>query len=315
MNPLRSLFMSLSRIPPAAMLLLVVGLAAVVSYTITMTMDTNRKNYDLEIARLQERARAKGKVVFAVKDIPEGETITSDAIEERELEVGKIPQDALSSGVLAAGRVAKFGIASGAIISQHDLAPHSQLLSFESRLQPGMRAVTFAVDTNSGVAGFISPQSHVDILAMVGSGADTKASPILSDIEVIAVGQSYQRQPGTATATPVSSVTVAVSPDDTKRLIKAVAASKLYLALRNAKDHTPIATVDVTALFPKPPAGTNAVALLPPPSELGMPPLPPMTEQLPGPNVVQRAPEAVRPAHEVEYWAGGRRDVITIDKR
>ncbi len=59
-----------------------------------------------------------------------------------------------------------------------------------------MRALTFGVDNNSGVAGFVNPDSRVDIIAMVGTGADTKAAPILSDVEVIAVGQLYQKSPG-----------------------------------------------------------------------------------------------------------------------
>ncbi|NJL72737.1 MAG: Flp pilus assembly protein CpaB [Candidatus Competibacteraceae bacterium] len=124
-------------------------------------------------------------------------------------------------------------------------------------------------DANSGVAGFVSPQSHVDVLSMVGSGQETKVAPILSDVEVVAVGQQFERE-AKGQATPASSVTVAVSPEDTNKLIKAVAASKLYLSLRNDKDHMPVTTVDVTALFAAPkriaqdPLGMAVTALEPP---------------------------------------------------
>ncbi len=64
----------------------------------------------------------KGKVVYTIKDIPEGQAIPTEALEERDIEQSKIPQDAITSASLAAGRVAKFGMTSGQIVSQHDLA-------------------------------------------------------------------------------------------------------------------------------------------------------------------------------------------------
>lgn len=66
-----------------------------------------------------------GTVVYAIQDIPEGYEIKTDALEEREMPVSKIPMDAVTSASLADGRNAKYGIASGQIISMHDLAPHS----------------------------------------------------------------------------------------------------------------------------------------------------------------------------------------------
>ncbi len=233
MNPMRSLFLSISRIPPAMMLLIIVGMASLITFQVSTYVNGTKDKYDDELNRIKAAQAAKGKVVYAVRDIPEGIAIPMDYLEERELEVGKIPVDSVSNASLVAGRVSKFGIMSGQLLSQHDLAPQGVTLGFESRLKQGMRAVTFGVDNNSGVAGFLNPESHVDVLAMVGAGAETKASPILSDIEVIAVGQSYQRQAGATAATPASSVTVAVTPEDAQKLVKAVAASKLYLALRN----------------------------------------------------------------------------------
>jgi len=189
------------------------------------------------------------------------------------------------------------------------LAPQGISLGFESRLKEGMRALTFAVDNNSGVAGFVTPESHVDIIAMVGSGAETKASPILSDVEVIAVGSMYQKNPGATTAVPASSVTVAVSPEDASKLIKGIVAGKLYLTLRNDKDHTPVATVDVTSLFAKPPAPKTDLAALPPPSALPPPPLPGAPDAgggMPG-GAMPSAPPPPPPLHEIEIWSGSKK--------
>lgn len=311
MNPMRSLFLSISRIPPAMMLLIIVGLASLVTFQVSSYVNGTKNKYDDELHRLKEAQAAKGKVVYAIRDIPEGMAISMEALEERELEVGKIPVDSVSNASLVAGRISKFGIASGQLLSQHDLAPQGMSLGFEARLKQGMRAVTFAVDTNSGVAGFLNPESHVDVLAMVGAGAETKASPILSDIEVIAVGQTYQRQPGQQAATPASSVTVAVTPEDAQKLVKAVAASKLYLSLRNEKDHQPIATVDVTSLFAKPVKADPNIAMLPGPSSLTIPE-PPALTGLGNSGESSAAIAPPKPPHEIEVWAGGRKDVVSV---
>ena len=315
MNPLRALFLSLSRMPPAVMLLVIIGLAVVVTMMVTGKVSESEKTFEARKAELEQKANAKGRVVYTIKDIPEGQTIPSDALEEREIEQAKIPADAITSASLATGRVAKYGISTGQIVSQHDLAPQGISLGFESRLKEGMRAVTFGVDNNSGVAGFVTPESHVDIIGMVGQGAETKASPILSDVEVIAVGQIYQKAPGQATAVPASSVTVAVSPEDATKLIKGIMAGKLYLTLRNEKDHTPVATVDITSLFPKPQVAKGELASLPPPSALPPPPLPGAPDVgMGGPGAMPAAPPPPPPLHEIEVWSGSKKDVLSVPK-
>ncbi|MBX9952755.1 MAG: Flp pilus assembly protein CpaB [Candidatus Obscuribacterales bacterium] len=311
MNPLRSLFLSISRIPPAMMLLIIVGLASLVTFQVSSYVNGTKNKYDDELNRMKQAQAAKGKVVYAIRDIPEGTAIPMDYLEERELEVGKIPVDSVSNASLVAGRISKFGITAGQLLSQHDLAPQGMTLGFEARLKQGMRAVTFAVDANTGVAGFLNPESHVDVLAMVGAGADTKASPILSDIEVIAVGQTYQRQTGQQGATPASSITVAVTPEDAQKLVKAVAASKLYLSLRNEKDHQPIATVDVTSLFAKPAKADPNIAMLPEPTRFNLPE-PPTMNGLGTPTASSVALPPHQPAHEIEVWAASRKDVVSV---
>ncbi len=323
MNPLRALFLSLSRMPPALMLLIIIGLAVLVTMMVTGRVSQQQAEFEAKKKDLEAKMSAKGKVVYAIKDIPEGQTIPTDALEEKEIEQSKIPQDALTSASLATGRVAKYGISQGQIVSQHDLAPQGISLGFESRLREGMRAVTFAVDSNSGVAGFVTPESHVDVYAMVGNGAETKVAPVLADVEVIAVGQMYQKQPGGTAAVPANSVTVLVTPDDAQKLITSISASKLYLTLRNEKDHSPVATVDVISLFAKAPdKQADDLANLPPPSTLPPPPVPGAPDdslpELPGgggdggelPSAAPPPP----PLHEIEIWSGSKKDVLSVPK-
>lgn len=62
-------------------------------------------------------------VVYAIMAIPEGQTIPSDALEERQVPVEKVETRSLSSANLVAGRVAKYPIEKGQMIRQGDLAP------------------------------------------------------------------------------------------------------------------------------------------------------------------------------------------------
>jgi pilus assembly protein CpaB len=313
MNPFRALFLMVSRMPPAVMLAFIVGLAVTVTFAVTERMKQNEKDYNDKTEKITKQLTEKGKVVYVIKDIAEGQTIPSEALEERQIEIAKVPVDAITSASLAAGRVAKYGVSTGQLISQHDLAALGNSIGFEARLKPGMRAVTFAVDNNSGVAGFVAPESHVDIIGMVGSGPDTKARPLLSDVEVIAVGQTYQKGPGTSGAVPASSITVAVNPDDTQKLIKGVVAGKLYLSLRSNQDHTPVATVDITSLFAKPvqqAQSMTTLASLPPPPSLN---LPPVTEGNSQALTAQTSAANVPPPiHEIEAWSGSKKDVISV---
>jgi Flp pilus assembly protein CpaB len=312
MNPLRALVLQLSRIPIALLLVIIVVIAGVIAMGVTSIITESQKTYEARKAELEQKANAKGKVVYTVHDIAEGQPIPSDALEEKEIEQSKIPQDAITSASLANGRIAKYGILAGQIVSQHDLAPQGISLGFESKLKEGMRAITFGIDNNSGVAGFVTPDSHVDVIAMVGAGADTKASAILSDVEVIAVGQLYQKSPGQSAAMPSSSVTVCVSPEDATKLIKAISASKLYLTLRNDKDHTPVATVDVTSMFGGGPGGGKDDLALQPPTSLPPPPLPGAPDMGGMPGAMNSAAPPPPALHEVEIWSGSKKDVVSV---
>lgn len=310
MNPLRALMMSLSRMPPAVMLVIILGLAVLVTMMVTGKMGESEQKQKETEAAMKAKYEVKSRVVYAIKDIGEGATIAADALEEREELQSKIPPDALVSSSMAVGRIAKYGIPTGQLVSSHDLAPIGVSVGFEGKIKDGYRAVTFAVDTNSGVAGFVNPGSHVDILCSVGGGREVKALPILSDVEVIAVGQMYQKSSGASGAVPASSVTVGVTPEDASKLIKAIKAGSLYLTLRNDKDHTPVAVVDVTALFEKPAEANNTVAALPPPTALPPPPLP----GAPSGGQAESAPPPPPPLHEIELWSGSRKEVLSVPK-
>jgi pilus assembly protein CpaB len=311
MNPFRVLFLNLSRIPPVILLSSIVGLAGVTAFAVHNQLESEERKTQTAQDQLRDRLNEQGKAVFATRDIPEGQTIASDALEERSIAKTQIPTDAVPAASLVAGRTVRYGITAGEIISQHSIAAQSTPPGFEAQLQAGQRAITFGVDNNSGVAGFIIPQSHIDILATVGGAGDTKVAPILSDVKVIAVGPTYQKVPG-STNTPTSNVTVAVGPEDAKKLVKAIVASKLYVTLRRDNDHSPVATVDVTAMYSKT-ASIKDQTLLGNLTPLPPPPLPIQTTQEKGAGGQQLSDVPIpKPPHEIEMWSGSRKDLLSV---
>lgn len=101
--------------------------------------ELERKKMDLE-----SKMNARGKVVYSLVDIPEGSIVNSADLEEKEIEQSKIPMDALTSSSLAAGRVSKYGISAGQIVSQHDISsnrmktkvlPKSKNISHEKQMK------------------------------------------------------------------------------------------------------------------------------------------------------------------------------------
>src|SRR5580700_3570951 len=116
MHPLRSVVLFFSKLPPLVLLVSVLGIATITTMLITGSINDRMATYDAKTKELQSQLQAKGKVVFALKDIPEGQSIPSEAIEERECEQSKIPVDALTSASLAMGRVTKYGISTNQLI-------------------------------------------------------------------------------------------------------------------------------------------------------------------------------------------------------
>ena len=62
MNPLRSMFLFFSRIPPAAMLLLMIGMAAVAAIVVTNGLNDDKARLAEQKQNLENQLNAKGKL-------------------------------------------------------------------------------------------------------------------------------------------------------------------------------------------------------------------------------------------------------------
>jgi len=109
---------------------------------------------------------------------------------------------------------------------------------FAANIPDGMRAVAVRVNEIVGVAGFVVPGTHVDIL-ITGNAPNstdgTMVKTILQNIEVLSAGQNFQRD---AEGKPVSVqvVNLLVSPDQAEIMSLASNETKIQLVLRNPID-------------------------------------------------------------------------------
>src|SRR5690606_28815106 len=145
-----------TRISPAISLGLIIFLAVLMSALVGNQPNRAKSDYEAEVARLRSEQSPKTQSVAAAQVIKEAETITQDKLTTKEILSSEPPLDAFGNEEMIIGRIARHPIAATQVISSHDLALRGVSLGFESRLEIGQRAVTFAVDTNSGVAGFIT---------------------------------------------------------------------------------------------------------------------------------------------------------------
>jgi pilus assembly protein CpaB len=187
------------------------------------------------------------EVVIAAGDISPGTAITNQMIKTVSWPLKVIPPKSASTPREIISRVAKVPIPQGNPILFSMLAPEGTAAGLSGILPEGMRALTVKVDEVAGVAGFIHPGDHVDVLVdlPIQDAKDHFSKTILSDISVLTTGQIWQ-QKGENKPVVVSTVTLELTPHQSEVLNLASNQGKIRLALRNRNNKTITQTRGVT---------------------------------------------------------------------
>lgn len=115
-----------------------------------------------------------------------------------------------------------------------------------------LRGITIKVDDAVRESGFISPNSRVDIIVTIADkqgSMDKKSKVILQNIPVLAAGQSVEMRGNKPVS--VTTVTLALTPEQSERLALGQAEGRLMLATRKLGDERVVQT-----------SGTNVQKLL-----------------------------------------------------
>lgn len=153
---------------------------------------------------------------------------------------GEVPIDGAFSRIAdVTGRALLFPLAKGQPIVDRDLSAIGSSMGLATRIPDGMRAIALRSDEVVGVAGFLLPGSHVDVLVTYGS--DRLPEPltvtVLEDVVVLATG--HQMEPDPEGKTPdVTVVTLLLTPEESQRALLASTQGAIHFVLRNSGDST-----------------------------------------------------------------------------
>jgi pilus assembly protein CpaB len=152
-------------------------------------------------------------------------------------------------------RVAATLILPGELILENKLAPKGTLPGITALLSPNQRAMTVKVDEASGVAGFLTPGSRVDVVVVVDKGdynKDPLAKLLFQNLKVLGTGQKLENRPGDKPLI-VPTVTLEVAPEQGERLALAAQEGRISLVLRGQGDQQLVETMgtDSSKLFGK----------------------------------------------------------------
>ena len=115
MNPLRAFFLTLSRMPPTVMLLIIIGLAV-----LTTMMVTGKVSQEEEKLQAEQSSRTE-YVVMSVDEIPASTEIDKTMIVQSRASEKDIWSDAIKSKSNALGRVTEKAIPAHSQIRECDL--------------------------------------------------------------------------------------------------------------------------------------------------------------------------------------------------
>jgi pilus assembly protein CpaB len=191
------------------------------------------------------------EVLVATRSLPLGTIIDAESIRFQPWPKELVDKAYYLKGVPGAsaadlmGTVVRNEIAAGQPITQGSLIKPGERGFLAAALGPGMRAVTVAVGTITGVAGFVFPGDRVDIILTQEMAGDEgqplrAAETILRNVRVLAVDQrmSSTDAEGKPIVKRSATVTLEATPRIAEKIQVASMVGGLTLALRSIADTT-----------------------------------------------------------------------------
>jgi len=190
------------------------------------------------------------KILVAKTALPVGTIIDATMLTwqpwPKELMQGAYYKDNEPDGKNLAGTVVRYAIAAGQPITRGSLVGPEDRGFLAAALGAGMRAVTVPVTSSSGVAGFIFPGDHVDMVLTQqvpggGDGPPLKVSEtIVRNIRILATDQRFTDKDadGKTVIKTASNVTLEVTPKIAEKIAVAQSLGTLSLSLRSIADDT-----------------------------------------------------------------------------
>ena len=183
-------------------------------------------------------------VVVAAADLEVGAEITKDSVRLIDWPANAAPANVFADPNEVIGRGLVMPMIQNEPFLDMKLAPKGAGSGLPPAIPPGLRAVSVKVNEVIGVAGYVLPGTHVDVVATVSptqASTDMTSKVILTNVQVLAAGTKIDQGTGNEKPIAVSVVTLLVDPEQAERLTLASTEGKIQLALRNPLDKaTPV---------------------------------------------------------------------------
>lgn len=191
---------------------------------------------------------AMAQVVVAAKAVPARTVIGPDQVALRSMPEQYLVAGALRRKEEVVGKTTTVPLAEGEMILEGKLALNRPGTAMAYRIPAGTRAMTVTANEVIAVAGFIQPGDQVDVLATFPkqlAGVD-KTVLILEELPVLAVAhQAEQEGEKLKDLKSLTSVTLAVTPQQGARLALAAERGSIRLLLRPAVREGRVGEVEV----------------------------------------------------------------------
>ena len=221
-----------------------------------------------EVTKARE-STANVEVLVATRPLNVGVPIEDGDVALRALAAEMVPAEGIFHVVHeAVGRVPRERILANELVRDERLALADAGIGLNALVSPGKRAMSVAVDAETGVAGFIQPGNYVDVIVTIRPDDmedDRKwvSKAFLQGVKVLAVGRRLEsgEEAGKATSKRSSvrdkpTVTLELSLDESQELALSASRGDIHLVLRNDIDITQqdtqgVATSSLVGLEPK----------------------------------------------------------------
>ncbi|HKY21893.1 MAG TPA: Flp pilus assembly protein CpaB [Vicinamibacterales bacterium] len=179
------------------------------------------------------------RVVVAGADLTIGAELRRDDLATIDWPASAAPEGAFEDPAALVGRGLIASIVKNEPILPGKLASKEAGSGLPPIIPNGKRAMSVRVNEVIGVAGYVLPGTHVDVVATASTTSraeDMTSKVVLSNVEVLAAGTRLESDSKDSKPVQVTVVTLLVTPEQAERLSLVSTEGKIQLALRNPLD-------------------------------------------------------------------------------
>jgi pilus assembly protein CpaB len=192
-----------------------------------------------KMARPHATAPANQRYVAMARDLEAGTLLKPEDLKQIDWPAGIPLHGAFAKPEEVTGRTILYPLAQDEPILERQLAAAGSGVGLTAKIPEGMRAISLKSDDVVGVAGFLLPGTHVDVLVTWRSATNSEqvTATILGDVQVLAAGHQMQPDPE-GKPSSVNVVTLLVKPEEAEKAVLASTQGTIQFVLRNGSDRT-----------------------------------------------------------------------------